>query len=88
MSDPDIDTTLFGADGFVKETLDFILHNNKSYYPNLKKIRNWSVATDKGFKNMPYFNEINGHIISQYRMSSGESTLIYLIDVINNLVVK
>lgn len=37
---------------------------------------------------MPYFNEVNGHIISQYRMSSGESMLISLIDFINNLVIK
>lgn len=88
MKNPDIDAELVDADEFVKETLGFILHNNRSYYPNLKKIRNRSVAKDKGFKNMPYFNEINGHIISQYRMSSGESMLISLIDFINNLVVK
>ena len=88
MSDPDINSALVDADEFVKETLGFILHNNRSYYPNLKKIRTRSVAVDKGFKNMPYFNEIDGHIISQYRMSSGESMLISLIDFINNLVVK
>jgi len=39
MNDPDIDSALVDADEFVKETLGFILHNNKSYYPNLKKIR-------------------------------------------------
>lgn len=88
MNDPDMDTTLVDADKFVRETLGFILHNNKSYYPNLKKIRNRSVALEKGFKHMPYFNEVNGHIISQYRMSSGESMLISLIDFINNLVIK
>ena len=88
MSDPDMPTVLVDADDFVKETLGFILHNDTGYYPNLKKIKSRPVANDKGFKNMPYFNEINGHIISQYRMSSGESMLISLIDFINNLVIK
>lgn len=88
MSDPNMSSVLVDADDFVKETLGYILHNDKGYYPNLKKIKSRPIATDKGFKNMPYFNEINGHIISQYRMSSGESMLISLIDFINNLVIR
>lgn len=88
MSDPQMTEVLVDADDFVKETLGFILHNDKSYYPKLKKIKSRPIAIEKGFKNMPYFNEINGHIISQYRMSSGESMLISLIDFINNLVIK
>ena len=88
MSDPNMTSVLTDADDFVKETLGYILHNNKGYYPNLKKIKSRAIATDKGFKNMPYFNEINGHIISQYRMSSGESMLISLIDFVNNLVIR
>lgn len=88
MSAPDMSTILVDADDFVKETLGFILHNDRNYYPNLKKIKSRPAAIEKGFKNMPYFNEVNGHIISQYRMSSGESMLISLIDFINNLVIK
>ena len=88
MSDPEMTTILVDADDFVKETLGFILHNDRSYYPNLKKIKSRPIAVDKGFKNMPYFNEVNGHTISQYRMSSGESMLVSLIDFINNLVIK
>lgn len=88
MNNPDMSSMLVDADDFVKETLGYILHNNKEYYPNLKKIKNRATARDVGFKNMPYFNEINGNIISQYRMSSGESMLISLIDFINNLVVR
>lgn len=88
MSAPDMSTILVDADDFVKETLGFILHNDRNYYPNLKKIKSRPTAIEKGFKNMPYFNEVNGHIISQYRMSSGESMLISLIDFINNLVIK
>jgi len=54
----------------------------------LKKIRTREIAESKGFKGIPYFNIINGNVISQYRMSSGESMLISLVDFINNLVIK
>lgn len=88
MSNQEMEISLVDADLFVKETLGYILHNDKSYYPNLKKIKNRTIAQNNGFKGIPYFNEINGHIISQYRMSSGESMLISLVDFINNLVIK
>lgn len=88
MSSEAIGTSLIDADIFVKETLGYILHNNKNHYPNLKKIRTRAIAKENGFNGIPYFNEINGNIISQYRMSSGESMLISLIDFINNLVIK
>lgn len=88
MSNQDMDKTLVDADDFVKETLGYILHNDKNYYPNLKKIKTRAIAQENGFNGIPYFNEINGHVISQYRMSSGESMLISLIDFINNLVIK
>ena len=85
MSDPNMRSYLVDADDFVKESLGYILHNNKNYYQNLKKIRTRPLAKAKGFNGIPYFNEINGNIISQYRMSSGESMLISLVDFINNL---
>ena len=88
MDDPNFSNFLVDADNFVKETLGYILHNNKQYYAGLKKISTRSVAKSKGFNGIPYFNEINGRLINQYRMSSGESMLISLIDFINNLVVK
>lgn len=88
MSSKKMDTCLVDADVFVKETLGYILHNDKSHYPNLKKIMTRAMAKENGFNGIPYFNEINGSIISQYRMSSGESMLISLIDFINNLVIK
>lgn len=83
-----MNSVLVDADDFVKETLGLILHNDKAYYPNLKKIKSRSIAIEKGFKGMPYFNDFNGQPISQYRMSSGESMLISLIGFINNLVIK
>ncbi len=74
------------ADPYVMETLGYILQNDKSYYKSLKRIKSRKIATEEGFKGFPYFYQINGNIISQYQMSSGESMLLSLIDFINNLV--
>lgn len=79
---------LVDADKFVSEQLGFILHNDVDYYKNLKKIKNRRIAEENGFKGIPYFIEVNNNFISQFRMSSGESMLISLIDFINNLVIK
>ena len=88
MNSETMDASLADADVFVKETLGYILHNDRSYYPDLMKIKTRPIAQENGFSGIPYFNKINGNIISQYRMSSGESMLISLIDFINNLVIK
>lgn len=79
---------LVDADKFVSEQLGFILHNDIHYYKNLKKIKNRRIAEENGFRGIPYFIEVNNNFISQFRMSSGESMLISLIDFINNLVIK
>lgn len=76
------------ADPFVSQTLGYILHNDKGYYNNLKRIRSRNVAKEAGFKGFPYFYMVGENFISQYQMSSGESMLISLIDFINNLVRK
>lgn len=64
------------------------MHNNKSYYSSLLKVKNRTLAKQYNFRGMPYFRKIGDRYISQYRMSSGESMLISLIDFINNLVVR
>lgn len=74
-----------GADPFVTETLSYILHGDKSHYKHLYKVKTKQVASDSGFKGIPYFLKCDDHYISQYNMSSGESMLISLIDFINNL---
>lgn len=79
---------LVDADKFVSEQLGFILHNDIDYYTNLKKIKNRRIAEENGFRRIPYFIKVNNNFISQFRMSSGESMLISLIDFINNLVIK
>ena len=79
---------LVNADKFVSEKLGYILHNNKEYYKGLQKVANRKTAQVNGFKRIPYFLKCDGGVISQFRMSSGESMLISLIDFINNLVEK
>ena len=88
LSKQDAHSKLIDSDPFVDETLGYILHNNKQYYKGLKKINTRSIAKEEGFLGIPYFLDINGNIISQYKMSSGESMLISLIDFINNLVIR
>jgi len=88
MSRADLNSILIDADDFVKETLGYILHNDKGYYQNLKKIKRKKLAEEYNFRGMPYFIEVNDNYISQYHMSSGESMLISLIDFVNNIVIR
>lgn len=85
---PDYSQYLIPADVFVSETLGYILHNDKGYYPQLYKIKNRRTAEEFGFKGIPYFVKHKSHIVSQFKMSSGECLLISLIDFINNLIIK
>lgn len=88
MSQENYEDFLTPADEFVASTLGYILHNDKNHYKTLKKIRNRTDAEKLGFKGIPYFLGCEKATISQFRMSSGESMLISLIDFINNLVIK
>jgi hypothetical protein len=66
------------ADEYIREHLGEILHNKSDFYEGLKRIRNKYIAEKLNLKNTPYFQEVNGNLISQYRMSSGECLLIKL----------
>lgn len=68
--------------------MSFILHGNYENYKNLKRIRNRRITKNLGLKNAPYFNEVNGALISQYRMSSGECMLISLLHFVYNSIVR
>lgn len=85
---PNYKSMLSDADNFVTETLGYILHNNKQHYKGLKKINSRAIAKECGFDGIPYFIQFEDKIISQYRMSSGESMLISLIDFLNNVIIK
>lgn len=79
---------LVNADQFVVEALGYILHDNKAYYKGLQKISTRAKAQEYGFNGIPYFIQFEDQIVSQYKMSSGESMLISLIDFLNNLIIK
>lgn len=76
------------ADEYVKEKLSYILHGVIGKYSNLKRLKNRDISKGLGLINTPYFNEINGKIISQYRMSSGECLLITLLHFVYNAIVR
>ena len=67
------------ADDYMKKKMSFILHGDLNHYRTLKRIRNKKIANRVGLRNMPYFQEINGNLISQYKMSSGECLLVSLL---------
>ncbi len=79
---------LVDADSYVAEALGYILHNSRSHYSGLKRIRNRECARNYGFTGIPYFYAVAGGVISQFQMSSGECMLLSLLDFINNLIIK
>lgn len=81
-------TDIVDADDYVKEKLSFILHGVNDKYSNLKRLKNRHISTKLGLENTPYFNQINSHLISQYRMSSGECLLISLLHFVYNAIVR
>lgn len=76
------------ADDYIKQKISYILHGTNDHYPGLKRIRNKYISERLGFSNTPYFNSINGKLISQYRMSSGECLLISLMHFVYNAIVR
>ncbi len=79
---------LADADDYIHKQLGLILHNQENYYAGLKRIRNKDIATRLNLSNTPYFREVNGELISQYRMSSGECMLISLLHFIYNSIIR
>ena len=80
--------SIVDADSYIIEHLSYILHGNYNYYKTLKRIRNKQTAEQVRLRNIPYFVEINGNLISQYRMSSGECLLISLLHFIYNALIR
>lgn len=76
------------ADEYLLKKLSFILHGDYEHYKSLKRVKNKFVTERIGVSNTPYFNEVKGHLISQYRMSSGECLLISLLHFIYNSIVR
>lgn len=74
------------ADKRVKEQLSYIIHGDLDHYGTLMRLKNKKVAEDLGIKNRPYFINVGSHLISQYRMSSGECLLISLLHFLYNSI--
>jgi len=76
------------ADEYVIRKLSFILHGDYDHYKDLKRVKNKFITERIGVSNTPYFNEVKGNLISQYRMSSGECLLVSLLHFIHNSIVR
>lgn len=74
------------ADKSVKEQLSYIIHGDFDHYVTLMRLKNKQVAENLGIKNRPYFIKVGSHLISQYRMSSGECLLISLLHFLYNSI--
>ena len=81
-------TDIVDSDKYVMDKMSFILHGNFNNYKGLKRIKNRHITKGLGLKNAPYFNDINGALISQYRMSSGECMLLSLLHFVYNSIVR
>lgn len=77
---------LVPASDFVIENLGLILKDDKDYYLSLKKIKSKSKYEHYGFKNTPYFWEVNNNLIFQMSMSSGEYLLLNLLHFIDEKI--
>ena len=76
------------ADEYVIQKLSYILHGDYEHYKELKRVKNKFITERIGVSNTPYFNEVRGNLISQYRMSSGECLLVSLLHFIYNSIVR
>jgi len=76
------------ADDYVKDKLSFILSGGVGKYSGLKRLRNRAISEKLRLASTPYFNSVNGKLISQYRMSSGECLLVSLLHFVYNAIVR
>lgn len=74
------------ADNQIKEQLSYILHGSVDFYKTLKRVKNKYAAEKIQVKNRPYFIQVGNHLISQYRMSSGECMLVSLLHFLYNSI--
>ncbi len=82
------DADITDADDYVKQQMSYIFHGDLSHYQTLMRIKNKFVAQKLRIKNRPYFIKIENHLISQYRMSSGECLLVSLLHFLYNSIVR
>lgn len=77
---------LVPASDFVIKNLGIILKDDENHYKKLQKIKSKDKAEIYGFKNIPYFWEVNDDLIFQMSMSSGEYLLLNLLHFIDEKI--
>lgn len=79
-----ISTTLLRpASEFIRENLGLILHNNKNFYEKLFSVNPNSIRHIGNFYGDIFYYEINGKLVSQFHMSTGENLLISILNSLN-----
>ncbi|WP_312820484.1 ATP-dependent nuclease [Kaistella carnis] len=68
---------------FIRENLGLILHNNKNFYQKLFSVNPGSIRHIGNFYGDIFYYEINGKIVSQFHMSTGENLLISILNSLN-----
>lgn len=75
------------ASEFVKENLGIILHDDKSFYKSLYRLK-VKLAKEMKLKRIPYYYENKGALINQLNMSTGENLLLTILSSIENRLNK
>ena len=70
------------ADEYIRQNLGTILHDNNEYYEKMYYVKK-SVCKKLGLVGSPYFYSINGKLVNQARMSTGENLLITILHSLN-----
>jgi len=79
-----INTSLLkSASEFIRENLGLILHNNKRFYQKLFSVNPGAIRHIGDFYGDIFYYEINGKLVSQFHMSTGENLLISILNSLN-----
>ncbi|MBN8696957.1 MAG: AAA family ATPase [Bacteroidetes bacterium] len=78
------------AENFIKDNLGVILQDNGNHYENLYRLKAKEAFSLFKFRGSPYFveNSDDGHLISQFSLSTGENLLISLLHSIHFQLIK
>ena len=78
------------AENFIKDNLGVILQDNGNHYENLYRLKAKEAFSLFKFRGSPYFveNQDDGHLISQFSLSTGENLLISLLHSIHFQLIK
>lgn len=78
---------LDNADDYVRNNLGLILHDDENYYTKMYYVKD-EICKEKGLNGSPYVYLVNGKLVNQARMSTGENLLITILHSLNILRTK